>query len=223
MAINAGYFGDEFNFEQRFFENIDLLADEVERLKSMNFKVVLTSGSFDMLHIGHARYLREAKKLGDVLIVGIESDEKVRSRKKGSMRPVVPLTERTEMLAHLRYVDIITVKGLDDAKWSLIKRLRPNVLQAVEGTYKPEDIPELKQYCDELIIQPRQAETSTSAKIRLLVIEGMRNLHAHFTAHLPEWITKYYSEKVAAMNEDFRKELPVFLDETLLELQEKDI
>lgn len=223
MAINAGYFGNEFNFEQRLFDDIEVLVEEVERLKSMNLKIVLTSGSFDMVHIGHARYLREAKDLGDVLIVAVESDEKVRSRKKGSLRPVVPLKERVEMLAHLRYVDILTVKGLDDPKWNLIKRLRPNILQAVEGTYKQTEIEELKKYCGELIIQPRQAETSTSAKIRLLVIEGMRNLQEHFAAHLPEWIAKYFADKVALMNEEFKIELPVYLEKVSRELQEKDI
>lgn len=222
MAINAGYFGNDFNFEQRYFDDIEKLVEEVARLRSLKLKIVLTSGSYDLLHIGHARYLREAKNLGDVLIVGVESDEKVRSRKKGSLRPVVPLNERAEMLAHLRYIDIITVKNLDDPQWNLIKRIQPDVLQAVEGTYSRTDLQALKKFCGKIIVQPRQAETSTSAKIRLLVIEGMNNIVKYFCDHLPEFVTKYYSEKVAEMNEEFRSELPGFLEQASKELQEKE-
>lgn len=222
MAINAGYFGNEFNINERYFPNIDDLVDEVERLKKSKLTIVLTSGSFDMLHIGHARYLQRAKKLGDVLIVGVETDEKVRARKSGSLRPVVPLDERIEMLAHMRYVDIITAKGLHDPPWNLIKRIRPDVLQAVDGTYTEQELEELKEFCGKVVVQPRQAETSTSAKIRLLVIEGMRSIVKHFSDSLPDWITDYYSEKVQIMNQEFKKELPEFLEQSMNELQEKE-
>ncbi len=222
MAINAGYFGDEFSFEQRYFDDIEKLVEEVNRLKSLKLKIVLTSGSFDLVHIGHARYLQKAKQLGDVLIVGVETDEKVRSRKEGTIRPVVPLSERTEMLAHLRYVDIITIKGYKEPRWNLIKRICPDVLQAVEGTYTLDELKELEKYCSKVVVQPRQAETSTSAKTRLLIIEGIKNIVEHLSHNLPEWVTQYFAGKVEEMNKDFRKELPSFLEMSSEEFQKKE-
>lgn len=187
MGIDAGYFGDKLNIESRLFLDPEKLAKEVERLKEIGLKIVLTMGSFDMLHIGHCRYLKQAKELGDVLVVGVDTDAKVKAR-KGDSRPVVPGDERYEMILHTRYVDLLTIKDVDQPKWYLIKLFRPNVLQAVEGTYTPQELEELKQYCGQVVVQPRQAETSTSAKVRLLVMEGMHDVVSHLSEALPEFL-----------------------------------
>lgn len=215
MAITKGYFGNDFSFEDRFFDDHERLAEEVERLKAQRLRIVLTMGSFDLFHIGHARYLQQAKGLGDVLIVGVDTDAKVRSRKKGDMRPVVPQDERYEMLAHTRYVDILTYKDADDDKWKLIKMLRPDVLQAVDGTYTDEQIAELEKLCGKVVIQKRQAATSTSAKIRKVMLSGMNDFAQQAIRFLPGKITELLEEKVQDMKSSFTDSLPSYINQLL--------
>lgn len=132
-------------------------------------KIVLTQGSFDMIHIGHGRYLEKAKKSGNILIVGVDSDEKIRAR-KGPDRPVVPQEERMEMLTHLRSVDHVIIKEINSGKWHLIKLVKPDILIATEETYTPEQIEQLKRWCGQVMVLKSQATTSTSAKLRRLQI-----------------------------------------------------
>ena len=79
----------------------------IDRLKREGKKVVFTNGCFDILHAGHTRYLSEARKLGDVLVLALNSDRSVRAL-KGPMRPIVPEAERAEVLAALSSVDYVT-------------------------------------------------------------------------------------------------------------------
>ncbi len=102
------------------------LKATVERLKREGKKVVFTNGCFDILHAGHTRYLREARKLGDALILALNSDSSVRSI-KGPMRPIVPEAERAEVVASLDSVDYVTV--FDElTPLELIEYLRPDVI-----------------------------------------------------------------------------------------------
>lgn len=102
------------------------LKAEVDRLKREGKKVVFTNGCFDILHAGHTRYLREARKLGDALILALNSDSSVRSI-KGPMRPIVPEAERAEVVAALDSVDYVTV--FDElTPLELIEFLRPDVI-----------------------------------------------------------------------------------------------
>lgn len=137
----------------------------VKQLRAENKRIVLTQGSWDMMHVGHARYLSKAKSLGDVLFVGVDSDNKIRHR-KGLGRPVVPEDERLEMLTHLGAVDYVILKQLDAPKWKLIKSVRPDILVIIRENYDNETIKKLKKYCGTVVISPRMAITSTSAKIR---------------------------------------------------------
>lgn len=111
------------NTTERMINGDARLNAVVESLKILGAKIVLTQGSYDLVHIGHARYLEAAKKRGDVLIVGVDSDKKIQAR-KGPERPVVPEDERMEMVMHLRPVDIVVLKNLKDPKWHLIKIVR---------------------------------------------------------------------------------------------------
>lgn len=147
----------------------------LEDYKHKKKTIVLTQGTFDMLHIGHARYLTEAKKYGDVLFVGVDSDEKVRQR-KGPDRPVVPEDERTEMLTYLRSVDHVILKPNDAEKWQLIKLIKPDVLIATQETYKAEEIEELQNYCGKVVVLEAMATTSTSAKIRRVQIGAAKKM-----------------------------------------------
>jgi D-beta-D-heptose 7-phosphate kinase/D-beta-D-heptose 1-phosphate adenosyltransferase len=100
-------------------------------------KVVFTNGCFDLLHVGHVTYLADAAAMGDVLVVGVNSDASVRSL-KGPGRPVISETDRAAMLAALACVDAVVV--FDDATpHRLLEALRPNVL-VKGGTYAPHEV-----------------------------------------------------------------------------------
>lgn len=92
----------------------------------MGKKVVFTNGCFDILHVGHATYLAEAKKLGDLLVVGINSDASVK-RLKGLSRPVNHQADRATLLTHLRSVDWVEIFE-EDTPLNLILKIRPDVL-----------------------------------------------------------------------------------------------
>jgi len=181
------------NSEDRLVTKHDDIKTFSEHCKGLGLKVVLTQGTWDMVHIGHARYLENARDQGDVLIVGVDSDKKVRKR-KGPDRPVVPQNERLEMLTHLRPVDLVFLKELNDPKWSLIKAVKPDVLVVIADTYTKKQLKELKKHCGEVKVLPRQAMTSTSAKIRLLQIGVAEKLGNSLTPKLIRLIEESLSE-----------------------------
>jgi D-beta-D-heptose 7-phosphate kinase/D-beta-D-heptose 1-phosphate adenosyltransferase len=102
------------------------LKKEIDRLKAAGKKIVFTNGCFDILHVGHTRYLREARKLGDVLIVALNSDASVRAI-KGEKRPLVPEAERAELLAALGAVDYVTIFD-EETPLDLMTHLRPDFI-----------------------------------------------------------------------------------------------
>ena len=93
---------------------------------SRDCKLVFTNGCFDILHVGHSRYLAQARALGNALVVGLNSDDSVR-RLKGKERPVVPCEERREMLLALKAVDYVIIFD-EDTPQKLIEQVRPDVL-----------------------------------------------------------------------------------------------
>ena len=110
-----------------------------ERLRASGRRVVLANGCFDLLHVGHVRYLDEARRLGDVLFVGINSDAAV-ARLKGAGRPLMPAAERAEILGGLRAVDHVVVFD-DDTADALIRAIQPHV--HAKGTdYTESSVPE---------------------------------------------------------------------------------
>jgi rfaE bifunctional protein nucleotidyltransferase chain/domain len=110
-----------------------------EKARAADRRVVLANGCFDLLHVGHVRYLEDARALGDLLIVGVNGDDAVR-RLKGPGRPLMPAVERAEMLAALRAVDHVVVFE-DDTADRLVALLRPAV--HAKGTdYTAESVPE---------------------------------------------------------------------------------
>lgn len=100
-------------------------------------KIVFTNGCFDLLHVGHVRYLQEARRQGDLLVVGVNSDASV-SHLKGPNRPVQNENDRAEILAALGCVDF-TVIFTEDTPANLIRQVRPSVL-VKGGDWKPENI-----------------------------------------------------------------------------------
>ena len=95
------------------------------------------NGCFDIFHVGHARYLKQASTYGDILIVGVNSDSSVK-RLKGSERPIIPEKERMELLADLQCVSYV-VKFSEDTPYELIKKLQPDIITK-GGDYKPDDV-----------------------------------------------------------------------------------
>ena len=105
---------------------LDQAAAFVAQLRAARKTVVFTNGVFDLLHPGHVRYLAEARRLGDALIVGVNSDRSVRAI-KGPGRPITPEAERAEILAALASVDGVVVFD-EDTPHAVIGRLQPDVL-----------------------------------------------------------------------------------------------
>ena len=103
------------------------LRRRLATLRRAGRRVVFTNGVFDLLHPGHVRYLRAARRLGDVLVVGLNSDRSVRRLDKGAGRPLVPQTDRAELLAALEMVDYVIVFE-DDTPGDLIRAVQPDVL-----------------------------------------------------------------------------------------------
>lgn len=98
----------------------------LKRLQARGRRIVFTNGCFDLLHVGHIRYLEKARKMGDALVVGLNSDRSVR-RIKDRGRPIIPEKERAELLAALACVDYVTVFDEPDPK-RLIQGLNPDIL-----------------------------------------------------------------------------------------------
>jgi D-beta-D-heptose 7-phosphate kinase/D-beta-D-heptose 1-phosphate adenosyltransferase len=111
------------------------LADRLRGLRSAGKRVVFTNGCFDILHIGHIRYLSAAKNEGDLLVVGLNSDQSVRLI-KGKRRPIVRQDQRSEILASLQVVDYVTLFDEPDPL-KLIQLLKPSIL--AKGEDWPQD------------------------------------------------------------------------------------
>ena len=119
--------------------DLDQLVQALSRRRQAGEKVALTNGAFDLLHVGHVRYLTGAKELADILVVAVNDDESVKSL-KGEGRPVFPLAERMEMVAALEVVDFVVAFSELDVR-RVIRTLKPDV--HVKGTdYTPETVPE---------------------------------------------------------------------------------
>jgi D-glycero-beta-D-manno-heptose 1-phosphate adenylyltransferase len=166
MAVSNGILGPASSTDQRIVASLDDMADKAQHLRGLGYSVVLTSGSFDLIHLGHVKYLERAKECGDFLAVGVDCDAKIR-RRKGDDRPMVPEEERLQMLAYQRPVDFVYLKRDEDERWGLIRATRPDVLVlTADHSYGEEDLQELRQYCVEIKVLPRQASVTTSERIR---------------------------------------------------------
>ncbi|MEF3191343.1 MAG: D-glycero-beta-D-manno-heptose-7-phosphate kinase [Campylobacterales bacterium] len=117
--------------------NRDELAKKLENERAKGRKIVFTNGCFDILHAGHVRYLEQAKALGDILVVALNSDASVRAL-KGESRPVIPEGDRAYLVAALSAVDYVTIFD-EETPYELIKLLQPDLL-VKGGDYEPEKI-----------------------------------------------------------------------------------
>jgi rfaE bifunctional protein nucleotidyltransferase chain/domain len=120
-------------------QRLEEVVEKARALQAQGKKVALANGVFDLIHVGHVRYLQAARELADVLVVAVNSDASTRAY-KGPGRPVIPELERAEMVAALACVDFVTVFDSTDVR-HILRALKPDV--HVKGTdYTPESIPE---------------------------------------------------------------------------------
>jgi len=147
----------------------------LENLRANGKRIVLTNGCFDLLHTGHLRYLEKAKALGDVLVVGINSDTSVRSL-KGPERPILPADQRAEILSGLGCVDFVTVFDELDPL-NLISLIQPHVL--VKGG----------DWTKETIIGKEVVERSGGEVVIIPFVEGAS------TSYLIETILERYAKR----------------------------
>jgi len=138
----------------------------LEKLRKKNRRIVFTNGCFDLLHCGHIQYLKKAKLLGDILIVGLNSDVSVR-RLKGEGRPLLLEKERAEILSALEAVDYVTIFS-EDTPADLISEVKPDIL-VKGGDYHLEDIVGknfVQSYGGKVITIPLVKGKSTTALIK---------------------------------------------------------
>lgn len=163
------------NYHKKIVTDYSLLKEKINAHRTLGHKIVATLGSWDMLHIGHVRYLHKAKEDGDILIVGVDSDRGIKAY-KNPLRPVIPEAERMEMLSYQAPVDYVTlVDDIDErGQWScgLIKSVPVDVFVAVEDSYPDEQIRIIKNHCADVLVLPRQAENTSSSDIIQNIVKG---------------------------------------------------
>ncbi|MGA7399687.1 MAG: adenylyltransferase/cytidyltransferase family protein [Candidatus Sulfotelmatobacter sp.] len=148
------------------------LREQVELWRRAGERIILANGNFDLLHVGHVRYLRGAKALGGKLVVAINSDESVRAL-KGEGRPVIPAEERAEIVAALADVDAVVIFPELDVR-PLIREIRPNI-QAKGTDYTEDTVPErdtMAEHGGRVAIVGDAKDHSTSEIIRSRLTPG---------------------------------------------------
>jgi D-beta-D-heptose 7-phosphate kinase/D-beta-D-heptose 1-phosphate adenosyltransferase len=139
-----------------------ILRGKMDALRKDGKKIAFTNGCFDILHVGHVRYLREARKTADVLVLALNSDSSVRSI-KGEKRPLVPEAERAEVLAALEFIDFITIFP-ELTPLELINYLKPDIL--IKGGDWPEEKvvgrEEVKKWGGRVVLIPEVEGKSTT-------------------------------------------------------------
>ena len=145
-----------------------MTEQEIEQLRHGR-RLVFTNGVFDILHAGHVTYLQQARALGDMLVVGVNSDDSVRRLNKGPNRPVNTVADRILVLEALKCVDGAIEFG-EDTPVEIIRRLRPDI-HVKGGDYDPEAMPEtpvVRSYGGEVRIIPLLPGRSTTRVLREL-------------------------------------------------------
>ena len=148
------------------------LKDKLEELRKKGKKIAFTNGCFDILHVGHVRYLREAKKTADVLVLALNSDSSVRSI-KGEKRPLMNEKERAEIVAALEFIDFVTIFP-ELTPLELINYLKPDIL--IKGGDWPEEKvvgrEEIKKWGGRVAIIPEVEGKSTTN-----IVEKIKKLY----------------------------------------------
>jgi len=155
--------------KNKIITDYEKLSGLIKAHQTLENRVVCTIGSWDMLHIGHLRYLNTAKQQGDILVVGVDSDRAIKIYKKNSLRPVIPEEERMEMLSYQSFVDYVTIiddvneKG--DWEMNILRKINPDVFVAIEESYPLEQREKIEKLCGGMKLLERQAENTSTSDI----------------------------------------------------------
>lgn len=161
-------------WKKRLISQSDLMSLH-EKLKEKDKKIVFTAGSWDLLHVGQCRYLEEAKARGDVLVVGVSSNDAIR-RVKGPNKPILDEKIRAEMLTYLRSVDFVTILPEPSCTPSL-GLLRPDIFITVKEDWTEEyksskEYKTVTKYGGEVVVVDRQSTALSTTKIVQRAIGG---------------------------------------------------
>jgi D-beta-D-heptose 7-phosphate kinase / D-beta-D-heptose 1-phosphate adenosyltransferase len=170
-AVDINELRRKIIFEEKKIQTFDELKRKILDNRRKELKIVWTNGCFDLLHVGHVRYLREAKKLGDVLVVGINSDDSVR-RIKGQNRPIQTEKERAEIISSLEFVDHILLFHESTVE-RYLQEFKPDIF-AKGGDYSidmmnKEEVNTVKNYGGEIVFLPLVSGKSSSGLIEKAV------------------------------------------------------
>ncbi len=186
-----------------YIEKVDpyqLEEEALERARQDGNIIVLVQGSWDLFHLGHLRYILQARSYGDYLIIGVDSDSKIQKR-KGPARPIINEDTRFDFINLLKQADDIVIKDPNEPKWGLIKKVRPDKLVVIQENYTEEQIEELKKYCGEVIVLDKQAKESTSDIVRTVYQKEQRKKADKVIQELN------IREQVAQRVEEFKKRI----------------
>lgn len=160
---------DKFDMTYKVVKDYKRLSEIINAYKTLGKRVVCTIGSWDMLHIGHLRYLHKAKNEGDILVVGTDSDRAIKIYKNNPLRPVIPEDERMEMLSYQNFVDYVTlvddVNSKGEWQMGLLEAIEPDVFVAIKESYPPNQIKEINKHVGKIKILKRQAEKTSTTLI----------------------------------------------------------
>jgi len=163
-----------FSGQNKRITELSSLVEELEKLRRRNKRIVFTNGCFDLLHRGHVDFLKQARALGDVLVVALNTDASI-NRLKGDGRPVNSLEDRMEVLAGLNAVDYLVAFD-EESPAALLREIRPDVFTK-GGTYSIDSLPEaelIRRQGGEIEIVPFHGDVSTSHLIQKIQSSGMQ-------------------------------------------------
>lgn len=164
------------SLEERTICSLEEMEAICAYLRQAGFKVTSTTGVWDMIHVGHCRYLEKTREQGHISIVEVDSDELVRERKskKDLHRPIVPLAERMEMLAYLRCVDILYPLFPCKNTTEFVEVMRPDVFVVSETSEDSKEpyLQRVRPHCGEVVILKAQSAVSTTRRVRKMMMAG---------------------------------------------------
>jgi cytidyltransferase-like protein len=187
--------------EKKIISGYDRLVEVMGAHKTLGKKIVFLSGTFDLFHIGHCRYFLSAldaviQATGKgreeiVLVVGVDSDAEVKER-KGPYRPIVSQDERAEVVAYNEDVDYVIIKEEKEFNWELAKLIKADFIILSESTTviydggREQMIKDIKEWAEDVLVLPPQAETSTTGKIHRLLTETLVNAREKINSVIDE-------------------------------------
>ncbi|MEK7091600.1 MAG: adenylyltransferase/cytidyltransferase family protein, partial [Patescibacteria group bacterium] len=167
--------GEPVSLAERTIGNLDEMSKICAYLRESGYEITSTTGVWDMLHIGHCRYLAETRSKGHIIIVEVDSDELVRMRKPDNLhRPVVPLPERLEMLSHMRWVDLLFPLYPCENTTEFIEVMKPDVFVVSEPSEDSKEpyLNRVRPPCGEVVVLAAQATISTTRRVQRMMRAG---------------------------------------------------